>query len=82
MSKIEADVRVGHVSKGASYNECWHCQDRQLGCHSHCKAYLAFFREREERREERKRERKEKDDFAGVFARRVRSNDRYKKKGR
>lgn len=46
----------------SDYSVCRDCQQRQVGCHSACRAYLAFASENEARRAEaRKRAEREGD---------------------
>ena len=75
-------VRIGHNQQVGHYKECFHCQNRQVGCHSQCKAYLAFWHQKEIERDERKQKRLEDEDISGVFKNRVRYNDRTKMKER
>ena len=56
--------------------ECYQCQKRQVGCQSHCAAYLAFRAQRLEEAEQRKKEHKEDEDFVAVFANRQKDNRR------
>lgn len=58
------------------HNECYQCQKRQVGCHSHCAAYLAFRDQRLTEAEARKKEHKEWDDHMAVFANRRKDNQR------
>lgn len=58
------------------YNECYQCQRRQLGCHSHCAAYLAFRDQRLAESDRRKKEHDQQDDFMAIFANRQKDNRR------
>ena len=63
------------------HNECFECERRQVGCHSHCKAYLAFRDQKNAEAEERKKKAKAIEDHLGVFARRQKDNERKRKRG-
>lgn len=58
------------------HNECYQCQKRQVGCHSHCAAYLAFRDHNLAMADARKKEHNEIDDFVAVFANRRKDNQR------
>ena len=58
------------------HNECYQCENRQVGCHSHCKSYLAFRDQKIAEAERRKKEHDEHDDFMAVFANRQKDNRR------
>lgn len=58
------------------YNECYQCENRQVGCHSHCKSYLAFRDQRLAESDRRKKEHDQQNDFMAVFANRQKDNRR------
>lgn len=58
------------------YNECYQCQKRQVGCHSHCAAYLAFRDQTLEAAKRREKEHREIEDHVAVFANRRKDNER------
>lgn len=58
------------------HNECYQCENRQIGCHSHCKSYLAFRDQRLAESDRRKKQHDEQDDFMAVFANRQKDNQR------
>lgn len=48
------------------YEACKDCQIRSTGCHSHCKAYLAFHEATEKQREERLQKNKDTENYRSV----------------
>lgn len=64
------------------HNECYECEKRQVGCHSNCKAYLAFRDQKLAEAENRKKKSQAIEDHLGVFARRQKDNERLRKRGR
>lgn len=64
------------------YNECYQCQRRQLGCHSHCAAYLAFHEKRLAEAKARETEHKAIDDHFAVFSNRQKANARARRSKR
>lgn len=54
------------VKGSARFDECLECQERQMGCHSHCRAYLETQKAREKIKDAIKKDGQGSYDFAEV----------------
>lgn len=63
------------------HSECYECEKRQVGCHSHCKAYLVFRDQKNAEAEARKKSAEATSDYLGVFARLRKETERRRKSG-
>lgn len=68
-----------HFQTTNTRTQCQDCQERQTGCHSHCKAYLAYAASREKVRKTRISEAEANNDYFAVFTNRHKSNARSRK---